>query len=397
MDDETTKAADKLQKIIEESSSVDEALQLITSDQTAMEKAMAAIAIPSVIDKTLLSFSSHNTVMEKAMAAIAIPSVIDKTLLSFSSHNTVMDKAMAAIARPSAIDKTLLSFSSHSTVMDKAMAAIARPSVIDKALLSFSSHQTAMGKAMAAIARPSAINKALLSFSSHKTVMDKSMAAIARPSAIDKALQSITTNQVFLEHAIIGFAKASAVILSKPSYLSEMAEIVSSIDFNTIDVSSFEECLEKAEDEFSSEESKDNFVNVFSNLHPLIQALLFYFLIHVFMPQVNSISANLLTPMVESYLDDNERSDRQKIKEIKNIPLPLKDVNTDDLRFITGNNVHLRASPSTNSEVYDELILGQVVTVLSKQKNWIEVVCEYKNGESMSGWVFTRYTAKFIK
>ena len=86
-----------------------------------------------------------------------------------------------------------------------------------------------------------------------------------------------------------------------------------------------------------------------------------------------------------------------KIKEIKKIPLTLSDVNTDALRFIKGNNLRLRASPSINSEIYDELILGQVVTVLSKQKNWIEVMYEYEDGESISGWVFTRYTEKFIK
>jgi uncharacterized protein YgiM (DUF1202 family) len=116
-----------------------------------------------------------------------------------------------------------------------------------------------------------------------------------------------------------------------------------------------------------------------------------------FLPQVNSISANLITPVVESYLEASEETDRQKVKGIKNIPLALKDVDTTDLRFITGDNVRLRAGPSTNSEIYDELTLGQVVTVLTKKRNWIEVMYEYEDGESMSGWVFTRYTAKFVK
>ncbi|WP_362816913.1 SH3 domain-containing protein [Aeromonas dhakensis] len=55
------------------------------------------------------------------------------------------------------------------------------------------------------------------------------------------------------------------------------------------------------------------------------------------------------------------------------------------------------ASPSTNYEIYDELISWQVVTVLNKRRNWIEVMHEYEDGEPMSGWVFTRYTAKFVK
>jgi hypothetical protein len=43
------------------------------------------------------------------------------------------------------------------------------------------------------------------------------------------------------------------------------------------------------------------------------------------------------------------------------------------------------------------MVLGQVVTVLSKNKNWIEIMYEYDNGEIMHGWVFTRYTTKFVR
>ena len=63
------------------------------------------------------------------------------------------------------------------------------------------------------------------------------------------------------------------------------------------------------------------------------------------------------------------------------------------LRFISGDNVRLRAGPSTKTKILDELTLGQVVTVISKKRNWIEV--EYEDGEYFHGWVFTRYTSKF--
>ena len=280
---------------------------------------------------------------------------------------------------------------------DKLQKIIAGSPSVDKAIQSIASHLSVMDKAMAAMARPSAIDKALQSIASQQSARDKAMAAMARPSAIDQALRSITANQTSLEHAIKGFAKASSVILAEPSYLSEMAHVVSSIDLNSIDASSVEGGLEKIENEFGSVENRANFASVFSNLHPRIQAIFYYFLVLIFFPQVNSISANLLTPMVENYLESNEKPNRLKIKEIKKIPLTLSDVNTDALRFIKGNNLRLRASPSINSEIYDELILGQVVTVLSKQKNWIEVMYEYEDGESISGWVFTRYTEKFIK
>lgn len=102
-------------------------------------------------------------------------------------------------------------------------------------------------------------------------------------------------------------------------------------------------------------------------------------------------------PVIESYLQDDKLSNREKVKGIKETPLLLNNVTTDGLRFITGNGVLLRSKPSTKSEILDELLLGQVVTVLSKDRNWIEVTYKYENGEAMSGWVFTRYTAKFIR
>ena len=310
-------------------------------------------------------------------------SSVNKALQSFASQQSAIDQAMAAMARPPAIEEALLSFASQQSAIDQAMAALARPPAIEKALQSFASQQFVIDQAMAAMARPSAIEKVLQSFFSQQSAIDQAMAALAGSSGLKNAIKS--------------FATASSVILTDPSYLSEMAQIVSAVDLDSINIWSIEGDLENTESEFSSMESRANFITVFSNLPPLIQAILFFFLIHVLLPQVNSISANLITPIVDSYLEVSEKADRQKIKEIKSIPQALKKINTTDLRFITGNNVRLRANPSTNSEIYDELALGQVVTVLTKKRNWIEVMYEYEDGESMSGWVFTRYTAKFVK
>ena len=42
-------------------------------------------------------------------------------------------------------------------------------------------------------------------------------------------------------------------------------------------------------------------------------------------------------------------------------------------------------------------MLGQVATVVSKNKNWIEVVYECEDGTLLTGWVFTRYTSRFVR
>ena len=233
------------------------------------------------------------------------------------------------------------------------------------------------------MAKPIALESAMQAFSSQQAVIDNAMAAIADSSS--------------LAHAIKSFATASSVFLSDSSYLSEMAQVISAVNMESVNASSIDRELESTESKFNLVENGKNFLSTFKSLPPLIQFILFAFLMNVILPQVNSISANLLTPLVENYLESNKKSDRQKIKDIKKISLTLNDIDTTDLRFITGNNVRLRASPSTNAEIYDELVLGQIVTVLAKKRNWVEVMYAYEGGESMSGWVFTRHTAKFVK
>ena len=308
----------------------------------------------------------------------------DKVKRPIASRQAAMDKAMAALARPSAMERALESFASHQAKIDKAMAALARPSAMERALESFASHQAKIDKAMAALARPSAMEMALESFASHQAKIDKAMAALARP--------------LVLENSLMNFGKASAVILDDPSCLSALANSISNIDFTAIDTPFAEEEFEKSVDQLDSVNDKTSLLSVFTSLPPYIQIIFLFIFLETIWPLIINISSNLLTTKVESYLDNNNDSTtRDKIIDIKKLPLSLDDISTRDLRFITGNNVRLRMAPSTKSEILDELALGQVVTVLSKKRNWIEVMYEYEDGESISGWVFTRYTANFVK
>ena len=90
-------------------------------------------------------------------------------------------------------------------------------------------------------------------------------------------------------------------------------------------------------------------------------------------------------------------SAKEKVQKTKNISWQIEKEQISNFRFITGDNVRLREDSSTKSAVLDELVLGQVVEVHSKKKNWIEVSYQYEDGTYMSGWVFTRYTARFVK
>ncbi|HBE9080967.1 SH3 domain-containing protein [Serratia fonticola] len=129
------------------------------------------------------------------------------------------------------------------------------------------------------------------------------------------------------------------------------------------------------------------------NIRQWFAVLFLYLLIPSLHDIFNAVVANLITPSVQSYLASTNKNDKEKVHDIR--VLPLTDVDKSQIRFITREIVYLRATPSQKSAVIDELTLGQVVTVQSKNKNWIEVSYQYESGEIIRGWVFTRYTERF--
>jgi cold shock CspA family protein len=134
----------------------------------------------------------------------------------------------------------------------------------------------------------------------------------------------------------------------------------------------------------------------FSKLSLPYKACFIFLLINVFFSQVNSISANLLTPWVESYLSSISMPNSLDTEKI--IPLPMKFNNDskNNFRFITGEYVRLRESQSTESKILGELQLGQVFKVLSQSGNWLEIEYTDNKNNKIYGWVSVRYTAKFV-
>jgi len=338
----------------------------------------------SAIDIALKSLIHQRSAVDMALAAIARPSAIDKALQLFSSQQSAAVKALAFHAKTSAIENVLKSFANQRSAVNIALAAMAKPSAADIALQYVAAQRLAVDKTLAAMTRPSAIDKALQSLSQQRSAIDEAMSAVAK--RVDRSA---------IESTLTSFAKSSALLLSDQKYLNEIAYSFENIDFNSFDDSCLEDVIEQTNTQLSQVQDAESLVKTFFSLPPWFQAVLFFLLLHVFLPQINSISANLLTPVVESYLANSSVCDKDKVKKIKKIAVSIKDVDTSNIRFIISNDVKLRQKPSTESAVLDRLVFGQVVTVLSKKKNWIEVLCEYENGEVVRGWVFTTYTAKF--
>jgi len=137
-----------------------------------------------------------------------------------------------------------------------------------------------------------------------------------------------------------------------------------------------------------------SFTELFSQIPQWLQVLVLFIFLQVIVPQLNSISANLLTPHVDRIVSDDSLTDREKVTKIKNIDRGTAIYIPSDLRFIAGERVWLRSEPSASSDGIDLLALGQVVVFIDKKRNWTKVMVEY-DGDVVSGWVFTRYVRKF--
>ncbi|MGE5648891.1 MAG: SH3 domain-containing protein [Bacillota bacterium] len=126
-----------------------------------------------------------------------------------------------------------------------------------------------------------------------------------------------------------------------------------------------------------------------------IQVVLFI-LVQIVVGIANNIAANLLTPHVEAYLKDiRGTTEREKIKNIKKLSFSEFGAELRTYRFVTIATLPLRTTPNSKAPKIGELRFGQVVGVVSTDRDWTEVVYEYGDGDTMTGWVFTRYIAKF--
>lgn len=203
---------------------------------------------------------------------------------------------------------------------------------------------------------------------------------------------------VFSENQTAFYRKMSAIeSLGIGSVLesfkaSQSAMGLSVEDFDEISEESVVEACEGL-----SECSKEaSFKEFFEALPNPIKFIIGLFLLQLFLPVIQNVIANLVTPYVQSYIESKAGfSQKVSMNYLKRIPEKAQVIDVTGLRFISGDNVRLRRSSSTSSEILDEMVLGQVVTILSKKRNWIEVMYEYDDGEVLTGWVFTRYTKRF--
>ena len=183
------------------------------------------------------------------------------------------------------------------------------------------------------------------------------------------------------------------------NYIPAMAGTFADIDYEKeLNRTNGEIDLVHSSDLLIEADKNNKFIQVFSALPDYARLIIFLIFWESIMPIFNSITANLLTPVVEEYIQNNKDSSVREVNNgIKRLTLSFDDIDTKGLRFISRKEVSLRAEPSIKSEFLDELPQGQIVMVLEKQKSWTEIEYNLESGEIMRGWVLTRFTKKFTK
>ncbi|XPF94290.1 SH3 domain-containing protein [Colwellia sp. RE-S-Sl-9] len=364
-----------------------------------LEEAIRIINGLSPIEQAMKSFESQQSLVDKALSITNGLSPIEQAMKSFESQQSLVDKALSITNGLSPIEQAMKSFESQQSLVDKALSITNGLSPIEQAMKSFESQQSLVEKALSITNGSSAIEQAMKSFESQQSLVEKALSITNGSSAIEQAMKFFDSQKHLTEKAMLVISGSSSVldaleILQQSSVIKQIYPEFLNCVTGSINESSFTDYSPLNEETIESD--LNGFCEVVKQLHPIIQLILIFFLDVIF-SQLNSISANLLTPVVEDYLSQSDKTKRENIKNIKVLPRKISDFDTKSLRFITGNNVRLRAGASTSSVILDEMVFGQVVTIHSKNKNWIEISYEYEDGSFMQGWVFTRYTERFVK
>lgn len=143
-------------------------------------------------------------------------------------------------------------------------------------------------------------------------------------------------------------------------------------------------------------ETPERFAELLAKCSKWLKWALINFMLYVMLPFAVSVSANLAMPRIEQLLKQTTAvTQREQAKEIKKLSMGDLGVALRDCRFVTATALALRGTPNARAKQIDTMRFGQVVTVLTVKPDWTEISYEYGDGQIVTGWVFTRYLAKF--
>jgi hypothetical protein len=146
----------------------------------------------------------------------------------------------------------------------------------------------------------------------------------------------------------------------------------------------------------SLEESLNNLVEeIRSQKDPLTQKILMWFIY----PLIVAIFVSFINPVidyhVESYLNADKRTLSKQLK--KSVKSSITDENIlGEFRYVSADILNVRYSASKKSESIGYLRFGYTVIVIERQKSWTLIEWNDRDTDAqVTGWVFSRYLAKF--
>jgi len=106
------------------------------------------------------------------------------------------------------------------------------------------------------------------------------------------------------------------------------------------------------------------------------------------------VVSDKVKPLVSQYLFGKPAASN---REVSNLSRSMPDVYFENIRFVTVNNLYVRKTPNSRSELIDKLPRGEVVTLITKSESlsWSQIRYQNLDGEIMQGWVFSRYLQRF--
>lgn len=335
--------------------------------------------------------------LEPSIRAMHYFDSIQRTTELMNSTRTIQT-AFASIKAEDSVQRMMKSLDFTDSIQ-KAISSLNYTDSIQRMMRSVDQTGT-LQAALASIKSEDSVQRMMKSLDFANSIQ-KAISSLTHTDSIHRIMESAnyskTINSITHSQDFSGQMQSVSAFLARPSILEQLIganrswEDLAHEPFR-IDENEFAQSISP----LGGAKSEKEFVSSFLKIPPVIQAIIIFFFLQVFVPQVNNVISQALNPYIQKVIATSNKTNKEIVKEVKKVPASSFGIDVSRFRFITGSNVRLRQDKSTDSPVIDELDIGQIVEVVSKKKNWIQVKVIYEE-EVLTGWVFTRYTEKFKK
>jgi hypothetical protein len=152
----------------------------------------------------------------------------------------------------------------------------------------------------------------------------------------------------------------------------------------------------------TAQEAVDQIVQAIqATKEPLHQKLLYIILVPLLIAIVFAFVNPIADSYVKKWMEGASKQGTPKQEATKQVRAIAREAVGDvrllnSFRFVSAQSLALKSGPRANARVVGQLMFGQLVRVLEKERNFTLVVWSSEDGEvELQGWVFSRYLKRF--